>query len=287
VALGGAPGIRGRVGPKGWGKTTLLNLLSGLIHPDSGEVLLRGLSPRRPELLMRITGYATQYDAAPRWSTGLSYVATGLRLRGYDGPAAEKTAWETLDRLGMAEAAGRKMAAYSKGMRQRVRLAQAIAHEPDILLLDEPLNGLDPLVRAETIALLRSLAARGRHVILSSHVLEEVDLVSDQVILVANGMVVAEGKIRDVRGEILERPSQFLVRSDDAHRLAAELFRENHVSEVRLHEDRAGLLAMTGDAARFLESLGRLAAAGYRIDSVIPADENADALYAYLIGGER
>src|SRR5678815_4203185 len=109
----------------------------------------------------------------------------------------------------------RKVAAYSKGMRQRVRLAQAIAHDPDLLVLDEPLNGLDPLVRAETIDMFRSLAAAGKHVIISSHVLQEVDLISDQVVLIANGMIVAEGTIRTVRDEIQEHPSQFLVRCRD------------------------------------------------------------------------
>ena len=186
--------------------------------------------------------------------------------------------------MGLAEAANRKMAAYSKGMRQRVRLAQAIAHEPEILVLDEPLNGLDPLVRAETIALFRAWASLGRHVILSSHVLQEVDVISDQVILLANGTVIAEGKIRDVREEINERPCQYLVRCDDASRVASLLFSEDHVTEARLNDDRGGLLAMTTDRERFSRALGKIAVAGYKIDSVIPADENVDALYEYLIG---
>jgi len=284
VTLEIPPGITSLVGPNGSGKTTLMNLMTGLIHPDAGSIAMRGLSPRDPENLMRVTGYATQYDSAPRWATGFSFIATGLLLFGYDRAQAEERAWNALKQLGLEESANRKMAAYSKGMRQRVRLAQAIAHDPEILVLDEPLNGLDPLVRAETIALFRAWANQGRHVILSSHVLQEVDVISDQVILLANGTVIAEGKIRDVREEISERPCQYLVRCDDASRVASLLFGEDHVTQVRLNDDRGGLLAMTTDRERFSRALGCIAVSGYKIDSVIPADENVDALYEYLIG---
>ena len=197
VTLNIPPGITSLVGPNGSGKTTLMNLMTGLIFPDHGRILMRGISPRDPEALMRITGYATQYDTAPRWATGFTFITTGLLLFGYGRSEAEERAWKALERLSLTEAANRKVAAYSKGMRQRVRLAQAIAHDPDLLVLDEPLNGLDPLVRAETIDMFRSWAAEGKHVIISSHVLQEVDLISDQVVLIANGMIVAEGKIRN------------------------------------------------------------------------------------------
>ena len=237
---------------------------------------------------MRITGYATQYDSAPRWATGFTFISTGLLLFGYGRSDAEERAWKALQRLGLTEAATRKVAGYSKGMRQRVRLAQAIAHDPDVLVLDEPLNGLDPLVRAETIDLFRSLAAEGKHVIISSHVLQEVDLISDQVVLIANGMIVAEGKIRKVRDEIQEHPSQYIVRcrDRDASGVAALLFAEDHVTEIKLNDDRLGMLVMTRDREQFARALGRIALDGHRIDSVVPADENVDALYEYLIGGQ-
>jgi len=285
VTLHIPPGITSLVGPNGSGKTTLMNLMTGLIHPDHGSISMRGISPRDPEHLMRITGYATQYDAAPRWATGFSFITTGLLLFGYSRADAEEKAWKALERLSLTDAAHRKVAAYSKGMRQRVRLAQAIAHDPDLLVLDEPLNGLDPLVRAETIALFRAWAAQGRHVILSSHVLQEVDVISDQVILIANGMIVAEGEIRSVREEIHEHPSQFILRCPDASRIAALLFNEDHITEIKLNEDRLGLLVMTRDREQFSRALGRIALDGHRIDGVIPADENVDALYEYLIGG--
>lgn len=286
VSLNIPPGITSLVGPNGSGKTTLMNLMTGLIHPDHGRILMRGISPRDPEALMRVTGYATQYDSAPRWATGFTFITTGLLLHGFGRPEAEEKAWKALQRLGLADAANRKVAAYSKGMRQRVRLAQAIAHDPDLLVLDEPLNGLDPLVRAETIDLFRAWAAAGKHVILSSHVLQEVDVISDQVVLIANGTIVAEGRIRDVRDEIEEHPSQYLVRCRDASGVAARLFGEEHVTEIRLNDDGLGMLVMTRDRLRFARALGQIALDGHRIDSVVPADENVDALYEYLIGGE-
>ena len=286
VTLNIPPGITSLVGPNGSGKTTLMNLMTGLIHPDHGSISMRGISPRDPEHLMRITGYATQYDSAPRWATGFSFITTGLLLFGYSRAEAEERAWKALERMSLTEAAQRKVAAYSKGMRQRVRLAQAIAHEPDLLVLDEPLNGLDPLVRAETIALFREWATRGRHVILSSHVLQEVDVISDQVVLIANGMIVAEGEIRNVREEIHEHPSQFIIRCRDASQVAALLFNEDHITEVKLNDDGLGLLVMTRNREQFARVLGRIALNGHRIDGVIPADENVDALYEYLIGGK-
>ena len=285
VTLHIPPGITSLVGPNGSGKTTLMNLMTGLIHPDHGSISVRGISPRDPERLMRITGYATQYDAAPRRATGFGFIVTGLLLFGYGRVEAEERAWRALERLSLTEAAHRKVAGYSKGMRQRVRLAQAIAHEPDVLVLDEPLNGLDPLVRAETIALFRSWAAEGRHVILSSHVLQEVDVISDQVVLIANGMIIAEGGIRNVREEMHEHPSQFIIRCRDASRVAALLFNEDHITEIKLNEDRLGMLVMTRDREQFSRALSRIALNGHGIDGVIPADENVDALYEYLIGG--
>jgi ABC-2 type transport system ATP-binding protein len=287
VTLHIPPGITSLVGPNGSGKTTLMNLMTGLIHPDRGAISVLGLSPRDPEHLMRITGYATQFDSAPRWATGMEFVCTGLTLYGFSLSEARRRAWQALEQVGLTEAADRKVAGYSKGMRQRVRLAQAIAHDPQVLVLDEPLNGLDPLVRAETISLFRRYAAEGRHVILSSHVLQEVDLISDQVILIANGMIVAEGEIREVRDEMSEHPSQFIIRCRDASRIASLLFCEDHVTEIKMNDDRLGLLVLTRNRDEFSRALTRIASAGHAIDGVIPSDTNVDALYEYLIGGGR
>jgi ABC-2 type transport system ATP-binding protein len=287
VTLTIPPGITSLVGPNGSGKTTLMNMMTGLIFPDHGRIAVRGISPRDPETLMRMIGYATQYDTAPRWATGFTFITTSLLLFGFGRAEAEARAWQALERVSLTEAANRKVAAYSKGMRQRVRLAQAIAHDPAVLVLDEPLNGLDPLVRAETIDLFRAWAAAGKHVILSSHVLQEVDLISDQVVLIANGMIVAEGAIRDVRDEIQEHPSQYVIRcrNRDASGVAAHLFRAAHITEVKLHDDQLGMLVMTRNREQFARVLGQIACDGHRIESVVPADESVDALYEYLIGG--
>ena len=285
VSLRIPPGISSLVGPNGSGKTTLMNLMTGLIHPDRGTITIRGLSHRDPAHLMRITGYATQYDSAPRGATGFEFVSTALLLEGYSKQEATARAWSALEVVDLIDAAKRKVAAYSKGMRQRVRLAQAFAHEPDVLVLDEPLNGLDPLVRAQTIAVFEKFAARGRHVVLSSHVLHEVDLISDRVILTANGHVIAEGDVRGMRDEMDEHPRQYVVRCRDASRLASKLFEQDHIAQIQVHEDRLGLLVMTRSQNDFARALGRLAVDGHRIESVMAVDENVDALYKYLIGG--
>jgi len=285
VSLRIPPGITALVGPNGSGKTTLMNLMTGLIHPDRGSITVRGLSPRDPEQLMRITGYATQYDSAPRGATGFDFVATGLLLYGCTKAESEERAWKALEIVDLTDAAHRKIAGYSKGMRQRVRLAQAVANDPEVLVLDEPLNGLDPLVRAETIALFKKVAARGRHVVLSSHVLHEVDVISDQVILIANGTIIAEGDVRGVRDEIIEHPRQYLIRCREASQVASMLFQHDHVTEVQLHDDHRGLLVMTRNQQAFSEALTTISLAGYTVESIMPADENVDALYKYLIGG--
>lgn len=279
------PGLTSIVGPNGAGKSTLMNLMCGLIHPDRGEIRVLGISPRDPERLMRITGYATQFDAAPRWATGYDFVVSSLLLFGYSPSLAERLAWAALEQVGLTDAARRKVNSYSKGMRQRVRLAQALAHDPQVLVLDEPLNGLDPVVRAETIALFRQLAAAGRHVVLSSHVLQEVDVISDRVVLMANGMIVAEGDIRGVREEIHEHPSQFLIRCRQPARLAALLFERTPLAEARVIEEDGALLVLTRDRNGFTRTLTALAATGLGIESIVPADENVHALYEYLVGG--
>ncbi len=183
--------------------------------------------------------------------------------------------------------ARRKIAGYSKGMRQRIKLAQAICHGPSVLVLDEPLNGLDPLVRAETIALFRALAEDGMHVIVSSHILHEVDQISDQVILLSNGYVVAEGQIHGVRSEMQEHPMQILVRCNHPGVLAAKVFEQDSVVEAQIHNDGLGVLVKTRDPDKFYLLLNRIAQNGVTIESVAPADDDVNSVYEYLIGSEE
>ena len=286
VDLSISPGITSLVGPNGSGKTTLMNLMTGLIQPSRGHISVLGVPPRDPERLFRFTGYCTQFDSFPRGLTGYQFVHSYLRLFGHAPSDSEKLAREAIERVHLADAADRRIAGYSKGMRQRIKLAQAIAHHPKVLVLDEPLNGLDPLMRSETIALFRELAGRGLHLIISSHVLHEVDLISDQVIMLSNGYVIAEGQIREVRSEIHEQPMQILIRCGNPRALASLLFEQNHVAEARIHADGGGLLVKTRDADRFYLGLNHIAQNGIEIESVVPADDDVLSVYEYLIGTE-
>ena len=287
VNLSIPPGITSLVGPNGSGKTTLMNLLTGLVRPTRGRISVLGIPPDAPERLFRQVGYCTQYDSFPKGLTGYQFVYSYLRLAGHPHLLAEQLAAQAIERVNLGEAADRKIAGYSKGMRQRIKLAQAICHNPPVLVLDEPLNGLDPLIRAETIALFRTLAQQGLHVIISSHVLHEVDVISDQVVLLSNGWVVAEGKIHGVREEIADHPMQVLIRCDKPGALAAQVFQEDHVVEARIHADGRGVLVKTRDADRFYLLLNRIALNGIDIESVAPADDNVLSVYEYLIGTEE
>ena len=285
VTLSIPPGITSLVGPNGAGKTTLMNLMTGLLRPTRGSISLLGIPTDQPEQLFRKVGYCTQFDSFPRGLTGREFINSFLLVHGFERKRANELSQAALERVSLVEAADRKVAGYSKGMRQRIRLAQAIAHEPAVLILDEPLNGLDPLVRAETIALFRKLAAAGLHLIISSHILHEVDMMSDRVVLLNNGYIVAEGNIHGVRDEMEEHPMQILIRCDQPAKLAAYVFGKDHVVEARLHDDRGGLFVKTRDADRFYLMLNRAVAEGeVTIETVAPVDDDLSAVYQYLIG---
>jgi ABC-2 type transport system ATP-binding protein len=287
VSLSIPPGITSLVGPNGSGKTTLMNLLAGLIRPTRGAIRVFGISASDPEQFFREVGYCTQFDSFPRGMTGYQFVYSFLRLYGCGHAEAEELTWRSIERVNLVDAAHRKIAGYSKGMRQRIKLAQATCHGPSVLVLDEPLNGLDPLVRAETIALFKNLASEGMHVILSSHILHEVDAISDQVVLLSHGYVVAEGQIRSVRGEIQEHPMQIMVRCSRPAELASNLFAREQVVEARVHTDGKGLLIKTRDADKFYLMLNRIALNGVGIESVAPADDDVNSVYEYLIGPDE
>jgi ABC-2 type transport system ATP-binding protein len=280
-----APGITSLVGPNGAGKSTLMNLMTGLLRPTRGSITILGIPTDHPELLFRKVGYCTQFDSFPRGLTGREFINSFLLVDGFDRKRANELTEVALERVSLLDAADRNVAAYSKGMRQRIRLAQAIAHQPAVLILDEPLNGLDPMVRAETIALFRKFATEGLHLIISSHILHEVDMMSDRVVLLNNGYIVAEGNIHGVRDEMEEHPMQILIRCDEPAKLAAYVFAHNHVVEARVHDDRRGLFVKTKDADRFYLLLNRAVAEGeVNVESVAPVDDDLSAVYQYLIG---
>jgi ABC-2 type transport system ATP-binding protein len=247
-----------------------------------------GIVPQdHPEELFRHVGYCTQYDSFPRGVTGYEFIYGWLRLHGLSSAQSHQLTCEAIGRVNLGEAAHRKVAGYSKGMRQRIRLAQAISHHPDVLVLDEPLNGLDPMARAECIALFEELGRQGMHVIISSHILEEVDRISDRVVLMSSGYVVAEGHIQDVRSEVKEHPMQVLVRCSHPGRLAAQVFAQDHVVEAKVHADGRGLLVRTRDANEFYLLLNRLVSNGtLELETVAPADDDVNSIYEYLIGSD-
>jgi len=287
VNLSIPPGVTSLVGPNGSGKTTLMNLMTGLVHPTRGRIQVLGLHPDEPEKLFRMVGYSTQFDAFPKGLTGFQFVYSYLRLAGNDSQTATQLAWSAIDRVNLRDAAARNVGGYSKGMRQRIRLAQALCHNPRVLVLDEPLNGLDPLARAEMIALFRAAASDGCYVIISSHILHEVDAISDQVILLSNGYVVAEGQIQGVRNEIREHPAQILIRCNHPRDLASKMMESEQTMEVRIHSDERGLLIKTKDADRFYLMLNHIALNGIEIESVAPADDDVNSVYEYLIGNDE
>jgi len=280
-------GITSLVGPNGSGKTTLMNLVTGLIKPTRGCIQVLGLTTRQPMELFRQVGYCTQFDSFPPGSTGYDFIFWPLRLHGFGREQAARLTAEALERAGMTQVARRKVAGYSKGMRQRIRLAQAIAHHPSVLVLDEPLNGLDPIARAEAIALFESLAKQGMHVIISSHILEEVDRISDRVVLMSSGYVVAEGQIREVRKEVRDHPMQILVRCSNAARLASAAFELDHVVEAKVLNDSRGVLIRTRDPEQFYLLLNKVVCSGLiEVDAVAPADDDVNSIYQYLIGSD-
>jgi ABC-2 type transport system ATP-binding protein len=281
------PGVTSLVGPNGAGKTTLMNLMTGLLHPTEGQIRVLGISPQDTERLCRLVGYCTQFDAFPKGLTGYKFLYAFLRMHGMSHEECDQRTKRSLELVGLSEAANRLVGAYSKGMRQRVKLAQAIAHDPQVVILDEPLNGLDPMARAEAIALFRQWGEQGRHVIVSSHILHEVDQISDQVILLSQGYVVAEGAIQGVRSEVKDQPMQILVRCDRPAVLAARLFDQDHIVEARIQGDGRNLLLSTRDADSFYLLLNRVILdSGLQVESVAPADDDVNSVYQYLIGAE-
>jgi ABC-2 type transport system ATP-binding protein len=279
------PGITSLVGPNGSGKTTLMNLMTGLIRPTRGDITVLGTTPDDPERFYCKIGYCTQFDTFPKGVTGFGLISSVLRLHGRNKREADEQTWQAIEQVHMTEAAHRRVAGYSKGMRQRIKLALAFAHQPAVLVLDEPLNGLDPMARAESIALFKKLAEEGRFVIVSSHILHEVDLISDCVVMMSNGYVVAEGDIQEVREEMSEHPIGILVRCDKPALLASRAFGENHVVEVRIEDDGTGVLLRSRRADQLYALVNRVVLEeALTIEGVTPVDEDVHSVYSYLIG---
>ncbi len=281
-----APGITSLVGPNGSGKTTLMNLMTGLIQPTRGEIRVLGIVPDDPQSMFRFVGYCGQFDSFPRGMSGYEFIYSFLLVQGHPKKEAEAMTWRAIERVDLVEAAHRKVAGYGKGMRQRIRLAQSIAHDPAVIILDEPLNGLDPMARDETKRLFRQLAQDGLHLIISSHILHELEEMSDTIVLINNGYILAEGGVSSVREEKMEEhPMQIMIRCDRPAEFASRIFASDSVVEAQLHEDKHGLFVKTRNADAFYMLLNRMVAEnGFNVEAIAPVDDNLNAVYHYLIG---
>ncbi len=273
-------GITGLLGPNGAGKTTLLHLLAGLLRPSSGRVLIGGGPAWRNPAIYRDVGLVPEREAVHAFLTGRQFVELAARLQGLpDAAAATARAISTVDLVGAAD---RPVGTYSKGMRQRVKIAAALVHEPTILLLDEPFNGMDPRQRLHMMDLLRAMAAAGRTILFSSHILEEVERLADGILVIYAGRLAAAGDYREIRRLMTDRPHTFVVRSSDDRRLAAAFLVEPAVFGAELRDDR--LTIRVTEFSGFTRIVARVARdAGVSLFEVAPTDDSLESVFEYLV----
>jgi len=277
-ALG--PGVTGLLGPNGAGKSTLLHLMAGLLRPSAGQVLVEGRTAwGRPAMYARI-GLVPERESVHPFLTGREFAMLNARLQGLADPAdAADRAMATVE---LTEAADRPIATYSKGMRQRAKLAGALVHDPRILLLDEPFNGMDPRQRLHMMGLLTSMAAEGRTILFSSHILEEVERLADSILVVYAGRLAAAGDYRSIRRLMTDRPHTFRVRSSDDRRLAAALLVDPTVFGAELAAER--LFVRTSDFAAFTRALPHIARdQAITLFEVGPTDDSLESVFSYLV----
>ena len=279
------PGITGLVGPNGAGKSTFMKVMVGELRPHRGTIRVLGHKPFGSRALYKRLGFCPQQDALYEHQTARAFVRDLLRLGGWSRSEADAKSVRALERVGLADAMERKVADYSKGMRQRTRLAQSIAHEPDLVIADEPLTGLDPIARRQVMELFRELSQEGKSVILSSHVLHEVEHLTETMVLVHRGRLLAQGSVREVRRLISKHPSRVHVEARDPRRLASALLDEPHVRALSLHPNGRTLSVETDDVAAFHTSFAGVAAearAGVR--GLASDDASLEAVFDYLVG---
>lgn len=284
------PGITGLVGPNGAGKSTLMHLIAGLTQPSRGQVTVLGIKTSARgehgecEKFYAQLGYCPQHDAFPLALTGRRFLAGFMRLRGFAADQVNRLVGHALERVGLDEAADRPIDAYSKGMRQRIKLAWAICHQPKVLILDEPLNGLDPQARAEAIDLFREFGTAGTHVLISSHILHELNAICDHLTFLHDGMIVAEGDMAGLDEQLAEQSAPVLIRAEAAAAIAARLFEQGHLLHAELHEDQRGLIVRTYDADAFHLAFNELVVReGWRIEAIGPVDETTRAAYRHWV----
>ncbi len=274
------PGVTGLLGPNGAGKSTILHMLAGFLRPSSGTVRVLGEAVwQQPEAYRRI-GLVPEREAAYPFLSGYEFVLLSAKLHGLPSPG--EAAMRAVQAVDMEEAQHRAMGGYSKGMNQRMKVASAIVHDPQVLLLDEPFNGMDPRQRLHMMDLLREVAAQGRTIVFSSHILEEVERLAEKVLVIIAGRLAAAGDFRAIRKLMTDRPHTFTVRSSDNRRLASVLVADPSVVGVELDGER--LSVRTSEFAAFALAAPRLARTeGIRLLELLPTDESLESVFSYLM----
>ena len=276
------PGVTGLLGPNGAGKSTLLHMIAGLLRPSAGAVTVDGRATYGDPEVFRRVGLVPEREAVFAYLTGREFVRLNADLQGV--AAADAAVERALATVELGGAADRPLATYSKGMRQRAKMAAALVHDPAVLVLDEPFNGMDPRQRLHMMGLLQALGAAGRTILFSSHILEEVERVAQQVLVIVAGRLAASGEFREIRRLMIDRPHAFRLRTSDDRALAAAIMARPTVAGVALEEGH--LVVRAADYAAFTGELAGVArAAGISLYELIPADESLESVFAYLVRG--
>lgn len=285
VTLALEGGITGLVGANGAGKSTLIRLATGQTRPTIGRVAVRGADAADWRSRLRV-GYCPDHDAFYEDMTGREFVTAMARLCGYDRREARRRTEEVLERVGMVDRAGRKLRGYSKGMRQRIKLAQALTHDPELLILDEPMSGIDPVGRQEMLDVFRSLATQGKCLLVSSHELEELEKLTNHVVIMARGRIAAVGTLQQIRDLMDDFPLSVRVDTDRPRELARRLLELPVVIGCDLDPDGRSLVVRATHPKRFFAEFGKLVVAeGVEVRRVEPLDDTAHAILGYLLGG--
>ena len=282
------PGVTGLLGPNGSGKSTLMNLVTGMLAPSQGEVLVHGEPVFANPRLMHEVGYCTQVDSFYETMTGVDFVASLLEVRGWARARARSGAIHALEQLGMRPNMDRKIRGYSKGMRQRTKVALAIAHNPSILVLDEPLNGLDALGRHEMMDLVRRFGREGRNVLISSHILHEVGAMTNNILVMAGGYVLAEGDVREVRAALATKPRRIELRCDEPRRAALHFLAGEATHSVEVDDVAGGVVVQTRRLDEFHDLLNKLVLElGIEVRTVSVTDESVSSIFDTLSATRR
>jgi ABC-2 type transport system ATP-binding protein len=283
VSVSVPAGITGLLGPNGAGKSTFMKLITGQLNPSKGDVRVLGERIwNNPGLYSRI-GFCSEQDAFYDRMTGLEWVTALVRLNGLDEKEANDAATRALSTVDLMDATNKRIGAYSEGMRQRVKLAQALVHDPELLILDEPLSGMDPIGRRKTIRMIRDWARQGKSIIVSSHILHEIESMTSTIVLIHNGRILAEGNVHQIRDLIDTHPHTVYIRAGDPRGLAREFLKRADVISMRF--EPGALVVETGKPDEFYAGLTDLVASGESgaVEEVTSPDDNLQAVFQYLV----